>query len=232
MKAIVIMSGGLDSVVLGYFMRAKGYDLEVLTADYGQAGAKELDFARRAIAKLGAQEIHIDLVRAGFGQFWHGLGLTEPQMDVPGSPFGRGMRPLTGVPNRNTVLLTVGFAAAAARGAGVVSLGVSKLDRITPDCRPEFLEAMRRMQSIALSEIAEVTLETPFIDLSKGEVVKVGNELGVPLEDTWSCWRGGEIQCGHCMPCKERQQAFRDAGLPDPTHYAVVAEETASPAQR
>jgi 7-cyano-7-deazaguanine synthase len=145
-------------------------------------------------------------------------------MDVPGSPFGRGLRPLTGVPNRNTVLLTIGFAAAAARGAEVVSLGVSKLDRITPDCRPEFLDAMKAMQSFALFEIADVRLETPLIDLSKGEVVKLGHDLGVPLEETWSCWRGEEIHCGHCMPCKERHQAFRDADLPDPTRYARAPE--------
>jgi 7-cyano-7-deazaguanine synthase len=229
MKALVIMSGGLDSVVLGYFMRAKGYDLDVLTADYGQAGVKELGFARRAIQKLDAHELHINLVRAGFDQFWHGAGLTEAQMDVPGSAFGRGLRPLTGVPNRNTVLLTIGFAAAAAREAAVVSLGVSKLDWITPDCRPEFLEVLKTMQSLALSQIANVTLETPFINLSKGEIVKLGHEMGVHLEETWSCWRGDEIHCGHCMPCKERQHAFRESGLSDPTRYAGSVDKDWSP---
>jgi 7-cyano-7-deazaguanine synthase len=125
------------------------------------------------------------------------------------------------VPNRNAILLTIAFGLAAAEGYDAVAIAVHGGDHfIYPDCRPDFVEAFRRMQAKALDGYASVDLLAPFVDGSKADIVRAGARVGTPFERTWSCYKGGEVHCGRCGTCVERREAFHLAGVADPTAYA------------
>jgi len=218
-RAIAIVSGGLDSVTLAYFLRREGYQLHLISFDYGQRHKKELAFARLCAQRLGAAFDVIDLT--GITRFLKGSALTD-EIPVPEGHYAASNMAITVVPNRNAIMLSVAYAVAVAEQSQVVAIGVHSGDHfIYPDCRPGFIAAFSAMQQLAVEGFSDpdLKLEAPFLQFGKHEIVSLGTALGVPYGDTWSCYNGGEKHCGRCGTCVERKHAFRDAGVADPTLY-------------
>lgn len=218
-KAVAIMSGGLDSTVLGYLLKSGGYNLEILSFDYGQRHRKELAFAERVASDLEAPWHLIDLAATGLPKLLTGSALTDPEVEVPEGHYAAENMKATIVPNRNAVMLSIACAIAGASEAEAVALAVHAGDHpIYPDCRPEFVRAFESMERIAM-DVPNLRVLAPFSDKSKAAIVALGAELGVPFDRTWSCYKGGDFHCGACGTCYERREAFQLAGVPDPTVY-------------
>lgn len=218
-KAVAIVSGGMDSVTLAYLLTADGYDLHLLSVDYGQRHRKELIYAKRCAERLGASFEVADI--SGVGRLLSGSALTE-DIDVPHGHYAAENMAVTVVPNRNAIMLSVAYGVAVARNASLVACAVHAGDHyVYPDCRPEFIEAFDRMQRRAVEGFGDpdLHLHAPFIQKTKAQIAEIGASLGVPYEDTWSCYEGGELHCGLCGTCNERKEAFQLAGVPDPTKY-------------
>ncbi len=217
MKTIVICSGGLDSVSLAH-MVAQDHELAgLISFDYGQRHRKELDYAALCALRLGVPHDIIDLCPVG--AVLTGSALTD-DVDVPDGHYAEDSMKVTVVPNRNAIMLTVAFGAAAARGADAVATAVHGGDHfIYPDCRPAFTEAFEAMQKLALDGYADVSLFTPFVHRSKADIVTEGARVNTPFAQTWSCYKGGDNHCGRCGTCVERREAFHLAGITDPTTY-------------
>jgi 7-cyano-7-deazaguanine synthase len=217
-KAVAIVSGGLDSVTLAYFLKSEGYSLHILSFDYGQKHKKELSFAQSCADHLRAGYSLIDLTSVG--ALLKGSALTDEGVAVPDGHYAASNMSVTIVPNRNAVMLAIGFSLAAAEGAGIVAIGVHGGDHfIYPDCRPEFISLFDHMEQAALGESVRVELYAPFLSMRKQDIVKVGAKVDVPFAETWSCYKGGEFHCGTCGTCVERREAFELAGVADPTTY-------------
>ncbi|NDV49409.1 MULTISPECIES: 7-cyano-7-deazaguanine synthase QueC [unclassified Salipiger] len=218
MKTIVICSGGLDSVSLAHMVAANGDLTRLVSFDYGQRHAKELDFAKAAAARLGVPFQRIDM--RGIGAALTGSALTS-DIDVPDGHYAEETMRITVVPNRNAIMLAIAFGVAAANGDEAVATAVHGGDHfIYPDCRPGFTRAFEAMQRAALDGYADVQLYTPFVERSKADIVTEGARCGTPFAETWSCYKGGEVHCGCCGTCVERREAFHLAGIEDPTVYA------------
>ena len=218
MKTIVICSGGLDSVTLAHKVASEHELLALVTFDYGQRHKKEMDYAEACAKRLGAPFIPVDM--ANIGALLSGSALTD-EIDVPDGHYAEETMKITVVPNRNAIMLAIAFGIASARGADAVAAAVHGGDHfIYPDCRPDFVEAFETMQRHALDGMNEIKLYTPFVHVPKSEIAAEGARLGVPFEETWSCYKGGEKQCGRCGTCVERIEAFDLAGVTDPTDYA------------
>ncbi|WP_170406275.1 7-cyano-7-deazaguanine synthase QueC [Ruegeria arenilitoris] len=217
MKTIVICSGGLDSVSLAH-MVARDHQLTgLISFDYGQRHRKELDYAALCAQRLGVPHDIIDL--RSVGAVLTGSALTD-DVDVPDGHYAENSMRVTVVPNRNAIMLTVAFGAAAARGADAVATAVHGGDHfIYPDCRPTFTQAFETMQKHALDGYADVSLFTPFVHRSKADIVTEGARVDTTFAQTWSCYKGGELHCGRCGTCVERREAFHLAGVADPTTY-------------
>jgi len=222
MKAIAVMSGGLDSTTLGYVLAADGYQLQALSFNYGQRHSKELDFAERGARRLGATWTLIDLKAAGLGRLLQGSALTDPSLEIPDGHYAAESMRVTVVPNRNAIMLAIACAAAGSSGAEVVAVGVHAGDHpIYPDCRPEFITSFEAMERIAMEGMTRIKVLAPFLGRTKADIVRIGAKLGVPFAETWSCYKGGDIHCGACGTCYERREAFQQAGVHDPTEYAA-----------
>lgn len=216
MKAIAIVSGGMDSVTLAYLLASQGHALHLLSFDYGQRHLKELDYARRCAAKLGVQYDVIDL--STLTHLLRGSALTDAKIAVPEGHYAAPSMAVTVVPNRNAVMLAIAYAVAVAEGAERVAIGVHAGDHpVYPDCRPSFIGAFEAMEVRATDR--DIELYAPFVYMSKQDIVAVGAQLGVPYADTWSCYKGGKFHCGKCGTCVERREAFLLAGVNDPTEY-------------
>ena len=217
MKTIVICSGGLDSVSLAH-MVARDHQLTgLISFDYGQRHRKELDYAALCAQRLGVPHDIIDL--RPVGAVLTGSALTD-DVDVPDGHYAEDSMRVTVVPNRNAIMLTVAFGAAAARGADAVATAVHGGDHfIYPDCRPAFTQAFEAMQKQALDGYADVSLFTPFVHRSKADIVTEGAHCDTPFAETWSCSKGGDHHCGRCGTCVERREAFHLAEVSDPTTY-------------
>ena len=218
-KAIAIVSGGMDSVTLAYLLAGQGHTLHLLSFDYGQRHVKELEFAAKCAADLGAKHDVIDL--SVLTPFLSGSALTD-DIDVPEGHYAAPNMRLTVVPNRNAIMLAIAYAVAVAEGAGMVATGVHAGDHpIYPDCRPEFIEAFNQMERHATDGHAAdgLHLYAPFVHMTKAEIVALGAALFVPYADTWSCYKGGSAHCGVCGTCVERREAFQLSGVTDPTIY-------------
>ncbi len=219
-KAVVLVSGGLDSATALAMARAEGYECHTLSFDYGQRHACELRAARRVARALGAVEHRV--MRVGLGDIG-GSALTDAGIDVPGSPT-TGI-PVTYVPARNTVFLSLALAWSEVLGARDIFIGVNAVDYSGyPDCRPEYIaafQAMARLATRAGVEGAPVTLHTPLIHMSKGEIIAKGLALGVDFALTVSCYEADEEgrACGRCDACRLRAAGFQAAGATDPTCY-------------
>lgn len=219
--AVAIVSGGMDSVTLVYLMVSQGYDLSILAFDYGQRHKKELGYAEHCAKSLRSNFEVVDL--SGVGRLLSGSALTD-DIDVPHGHYAEETMAVTVVPNRNAIMLSVAYGAAVARGAEVVAAAMHAGDHyVYPDCRPAFVEAFDRMERLAVEGLGDenLCLYAPFVHKTKAEIVEIGAGLGVPYEQTWSCYEGGEAHCGLCGTCYERKEAFELAGVPDPTVYAA-----------
>jgi 7-cyano-7-deazaguanine synthase len=224
-KALIVCSGGLDSVTAAYYA-AKDRRVALVSFDYGQRHVKELQSARMAAARLGTiphRTITLDDVAgaiAGSSSL-----LTHSQDDVPDGHYAEQTMKSTVVPNRNAIMLTIAFGIAAAQGYDEVWTAVHGGDHyIYPDCRPDFISAFALMQHASLRDIADVRLVTPFISVSKADIVRIGAALHVPFADTWSCYKGGDVHCGACGTCFERREAFTVAEIDDPTQYEALPD--------
>ncbi|MEM7450455.1 MAG: 7-cyano-7-deazaguanine synthase QueC [Pseudomonadota bacterium] len=219
-RAIVLLSGGLDSATVLAMARAQGYDCLALSFDYGQRHDAELAAAHRVAEHLGALEhrtMRIDF--AGIG----GSALTDDTIDVP-EPGGEGI-PVTYVPARNTVFLSMALGWAEVADAEAICIGVNAVDYSGyPDCRPEYIAAYQDMAALATKVGVEgqpIRIETPLIDLSKADIIRAGVKLGVDYALTVSCYQADNAgrACSHCDACVLRAQGFDDAGVSDPTPY-------------
>ena len=219
--AVVLVSGGLDSATCLAIARSEGHDCHALSFSYGQRHSAELAAAARVSERLGARRhrvMNIDL--AAFG----GSALTDASIAVPEAPTA-GI-PVTYVPARNTVFLSLALAWAEVLGARDIYIGVNAVDYSGyPDCRPEFVAAFERMANLAtragVEGTAPVRIRTPLISLTKAEIIRRGTELGVAFGDTVSCYQADAEgrACGRCDSCRLRREGFEAAGLPDPTRY-------------
>lgn len=218
--AVAIVSGGLDSVTLAWKLHDDGYDLTLLSVDYGQRHVKELAYAELAARRLDADHQVVDLT--GITRLLTGSALTDGTVDVPHGHYAEESMRATVVPNRNAMLLSVAVAAAVARGAELVATGVHAGDHaVYPDCRPAFVDSFNAMARIATDGFAvpDFRVVAPFVHIGKHDIVALGSKLGVPFIDTWSCYEGRDLHCGHCGTCVERIEAFALAGVDDPTPY-------------
>jgi 7-cyano-7-deazaguanine synthase len=217
-RAVILVSGGLDSVTALAMAQDQGFDCHALSVDYGQRHGSELDAARRvaAAADVPLKILPLDLRAIG------GSALTD-DIDVPEG--GTQGIPVTYVPARNTIMLSLALAYAEVLGAEDIFIGVNAVDYSGyPDCRPEFIEAyqsMARLATKAAVEGAGMTIHTPLIDLTKAEIIRAGDRLGVDYGLTVSCYQADRQgrACGVCDSCLIRKEGFTAAGLPDPTRY-------------
>jgi len=219
-KAIALVSGGLDSVTLAYLLKSEGWDLHLLAYDYGQRHKREVEFARRCAQSLEARFDLVDIT--GAGRLLGGSALTDESIAVPHGHYAAPNMAITVVPNRNAIFLAIAYGAAVAEGAEIVATAVHGGDHfVYPDCRPAFIAAFDAMQKLAVEGFAHphLRLHTPFVNVFKHDIVAIGARLGVPFEETWSCYEGGAIHCGQCGTCVERRLAFEEAGVSDPTVY-------------
>ncbi|WP_298716313.1 7-cyano-7-deazaguanine synthase QueC [uncultured Oceanisphaera sp.] len=217
MKALLICSGGFDSVTLAYRLAAEQSLGALLTFDYGQRHKKEIDAARLCAERLGVPHLVMDI--GHIGRQLSGSALTD-DIEVPHGHYSEENMKLTVVPNRNAIMLTIAFGVAAARGLDTVALAVHGGDHfIYPDCRPDFIRLFGEMQARALDGVAEVALFAPYVDSDKTDIARDAARFTVPVADTWSCYEGDELHCGRCGTCVERIEAMTLAGVEDPTPY-------------
>ncbi len=218
-KAVVLVSGGLDSATALAIAKSQGFACHALSLDYGQRHLSELDAAKR-VAEFAAVPLKIlplDLRTIG------GSALTD-NIDVPENETA-GI-PVTYVPARNTIMLSLALAQAEVLGAGDIFIGVNAVDYSGyPDCRPEFIAAFQQMARLATRagvEGREMTIHTPLIDLTKAEIIQQGIALGIDYSITVSCYQadGEGRACGVCDSCRIRKEGFSAAGVSDPTRYA------------
>ncbi len=219
-KAVVLVSGGMDSATVLAIAREQGFATHALSVSYGQRHTSELEAAGHVARALGAaahKTVTVDLRSIG------GSALTD-DIEVPEA--GGGGIPVTYVPARNTVMLSVALGWAEVLGAADIFCGVNAVDYSGyPDCRPEFIEAFERLANLATKagvEGAGIRIHAPLIAMSKADIVREGVRLGVDFGQTVSCYRADEQgrACGHCDACRLREAGFVDAGVADPTRYA------------
>lgn len=219
-NAVVLLSGGMDSAVVVAIAREQGYAVHALSVSYGQRHTSELDAATRVAAALGAvahKTVNVDLRSIG------GSALTD-DIEVPDAG-GEGI-PVTYVPARNTIMLSVALGWAEVLGATDIFCGVNAVDYSGyPDCRPEFIDAFQALANLATKagvEGAGLRVHAPLQRMSKADIVREGERLGVDFGLTVSCYRADADgrACGHCDACRLRAAGFADAGVADPTRYA------------
>jgi 7-cyano-7-deazaguanine synthase len=219
-KAVILVSGGLDSATVLAIARSQGYECYAISFDYGQRHRAELAAAARIVDAMQVREhktIKLDLRNIG------GSALTDGNIQVPHAPSA-GI-PVTYVPARNTIFLSIALGWAEVMDARDIFIGVNAVDYSGyPDCRPEFIEAFERLANLATRSGVEGSgfrLHTPLIALTKAEIIKKGSSLGVDYALTVSCYSADQQgrACGQCDSCRFRQTGFQQAGIPDPTRY-------------
>jgi len=219
-RAVVLLSGGLDSATALAVARDQGHDCHALSLDYGQRHHAELEAARAIVAHLGAREHRV--MRLDMGPFG-GSALTDASIAVPETPT-EGI-PVTYVPARNTIMLSLALGWAEVLDADAIYIGVNALDYSGyPDCRPDFIAAYQHLANVATKRAIEgrpIHILAPLIDLSKAEIIRLGLRLGVNYAQTVSCYQADASgrACGRCDSCRLRRQGFAEAGVPDPTRY-------------
>ncbi len=226
MKAVVLLSGGLDSATVLYQAKADGCECYAISFDYQQRHQRELQSATDIARCVGVKEhqvVSFDLRQ------WGGSALTDDDLDLPAHRSVEEMSqniPITYVPARNTIFLSFALSYAEAKGAQRVYIGVNALDYSGyPDCRPDYIEAMQKVFELGTKQGREgqaIEIVTPLINLKKTAIIELGNQLGVPWEQTWSCYAGGDVACGVCDSCRLRLAAFAELGLKDPLSYKLI----------
>lgn len=220
-KAVVLLSGGLDSCTCMAVAKSKGYDVYPISFNYHQRHSIELEGAKKIAAFYGVKRhLIIETNMDAIG----GSALTDKKIEVPEGDTHRTDVPDTYVPARNLIFLSYAVGYAEVLGASHVYIGVNSVDYSGyPDCRPEFIQRFQELSDYATTATAvkgkHITIETPLQNLSKAEIVKLGVKLGAPYKFTHSCYKGGEKACGVCDSCKLRLEGFREAGVKDPIAY-------------
>ena len=222
MKAIVLLSGGLDSTVCMAVAREQGFEPLPISFNYQQRHAREVECARQ-VADFYKVNRHlvVDTNMAAIG----GSALTDASVVVPSGDVTRHDIPVTYVPARNLIFLSYALGYAEVTGADHIFIGVNALDYSGyPDCRPEFIQLFQQLADYStkasVADGRKIKIETPLIQLSKKQIVELGVKLAAPLELTTSCDRGGEVACGTCDSCLLRLKGFAEAGLTDPIAYS------------
>lgn len=221
MKAVILLSGGLDSTACMAVAKSKNYDLYPISFNYQQRHSIELSSAKKVAKFYGVKKhLIIDTNMNSIG----GSALTDKNIDVPDrDPDGTDV-PVTYVPARNLIFLSYALGYAEVLGAAYVYIGVNAVDYSGyPDCRPEFIEKFQGLADYATKATAaehkKIEIVAPLQNLSKKDIVLLGTKLGAPFALTRSCYNGGEKACGHCDSCKLRLRGFAEAGLKDPIEY-------------
>ncbi|MFC6717691.1 7-cyano-7-deazaguanine synthase QueC [Natrialbaceae archaeon GCM10025810] len=219
-RAVVLLSGGMDSATAAYEANARGYDIYALHTSYGQrTEGRELECARRLSDELDAE----DFLRIETGHLTAigGSSLTDEGMAVEDADMESEEVPDTYVPFRNANLLAMAVSYAEANDCDAVFIGAHSEDFAGyPDCRPAFFEAFERVVDVGTRPETNISIEAPFVEDSKPDIARRGVELEVPFEHTWSCYRESEPACGTCDSCAYRLQAFQTVGVRDPIEYA------------
>ncbi|MBD2605471.1 7-cyano-7-deazaguanine synthase QueC [Scytonema hofmannii FACHB-248] len=223
MKAVILLSGGLDSSTILYQAKVDGCECHAISFDYQQRHRRELQSALLVAEQAGVvghQVIKFDLRQ------WGGSALTDDTIDLPQERSLAQMSediPVTYVPARNTIFLSFALAYAEIIGGDRVYIGVNALDYSGyPDCRPDYIQAMQEVFRLGTKQGREgkaITIQSPLINLKKTEIIQLGNKLGVPWELTWSCYAGSDKACGVCDSCQLRLAAFAELGIVDPVVY-------------
>lgn len=216
MRTLVLLSGGMDSTTALFQAISQLETVSAVSFDYGQRHKKEIEAAKRICDTLMVNHTVLDLTGA-FAAF-RGSALTGTG-DVPHGHYEDESMKRTVVPNRNMTLLSLAAGLAISIQADRIVYAAHAGDHaIYPDCRPEFYEAVAK--AVELGNYDPPKLEAPFINMTKADIVTVGNKIGVPFKLTWSCYEGGDTHCGQCGTCQERRAAFIEAGVKDPTIYS------------
>lgn len=223
MKAVILLSGGLDSSTILYQAKADGCECYAISFDYQQRHRRELNSALLVAKTAGVKQhqvVNFDLRQ------WGGSALTDDAIALPADRSLDEMSqsiPVTYVPARNTIFLSFALSYAEAIAAERIYIGVNALDYSGyPDCRPDYLEAMQEVFRLGTKQGREgepIKIIAPLLHLKKTEIIQLGNQLGVPWEQTWSCYAGGDVACGVCDSCRLRLAAFTELGLVDPLPY-------------
>jgi len=219
MKAVCLLSGGMDSTTLAYLAKSRGYEILALHLNYGQrTEGKELASSKK-IAGLLQAEAFVEITLEHFVKFG-ASSLTDKTITVEEFDPARAHMPNTYVPFRNANLLSIATSFAEAREADAIFIGVQSLDYSGyPDCRPEFIAAFQKVIDLGTKDTTKITLFAPFIHMTKTDILRLGMELGVPYEHTWSCYRNEGKACGTCGSCHFRLEAFAGIGKKDPIEY-------------
>jgi 7-cyano-7-deazaguanine synthase len=225
MRAVVLLSGGLDSATVLALAKNRGYECFALTFHYGQRHECEIECAKRVAVSLGvAEPLVINLDLRVFG----GSALTD-DIDVPEGRLDRDEVPATYVPARNTIFLSLALAYAEVTKSDDIFIGVNALDYSGyPDCRPEFINAFQNLANVATKAGVEgsvLSIHAPLIEMTKSEIINLGTRLGVDYSQTISCYSPIDfgLACGHCDACLLRKKGFAEAGVTDPTRYATYS---------
>ena len=221
-KAVVLLSGGLDSATTAAIALAEGYEAIALSFNYGQRHKKELEAAKKIAEALKIKEHFITDINLSS---WGGSSLTDESMSIPDEGVQNDIIPSTYVPGRNTVFIAIALSLAEAKNATAIYLGINAVDYSGyPDCRPEYLQAYQQLANLSSKAGVEGNapqLIAPLVKDSKADIVRRALELNVPIADTWSCYQGGETPCGVCDSCRIRDRALIEAGREDLTSKAI-----------
>jgi len=231
MKAVVTLSGGLDSSTLAYALKQQGHEIYCISFNYGQRHVRELDFARLTADALAEDWKVVQLWKSGILDLFKESGSSlVTGNDVPEGHYAEDNMKATVVPNRNMIMTSIAIGYAISINAQIVATAVHAGDHfIYPDCRPQFFDALQEAAQLGNEGFGHPSfaLETPFINLSKNDIAARAVALGVPIEETWSCYKGNDIHCGRCGTCVERLEALNsdevkniNPDFVDPTPYA------------
>ena len=217
MKIIQVISGGMDSVAMLYYLHNKHKNIKCLSINYNQKHKKEIAFASYHCKKLGIEHKVVDITSVA-SLFNKESVLINENNDVPNGHYENSEMKKTIVPNRNMLILAIATAWAIEEKYNAICYGAHSGDSVIyPDCRLEFVNAMQK--AISLCDDHKINIITPFINKTKADIVEVGNKLKVNWQKTWTCYKGRELHCGMCATCIERREAFYLAGIKDPTIY-------------
>jgi 7-cyano-7-deazaguanine synthase len=219
MKAVCLISGGMDSATLAYVAKSRGYEILALHLNYGQRTEKKERACAKSIAELLHAEAFIE-IRLDYFTMFGASSLTDERIGVENFDPARVHIPNTYVPFRNANLLSIATSFAESRDADAIFIGVQSLDYSGyPDCRPRFIEAFQKVIDLGTKDTTKITLFAPFIRMTKTDILREGLKLDVPYEQTWSCYRNEENACGTCGSCHFRREAFAAVGRQDPIKY-------------
>lgn len=225
MKAVVLLSGGLDSTTVLAHAISQGHEVVALTVQYGQRHSREINSAKAVARHYGIkQHVMLDLDLS----YLRKSALTSGEVEVPVRESAEGIGdeiPVTYVPARNMLMLSLAAGLCETEGGEAIFIGANAVDFSGyPDCRPEFFRAFEEVLRVGTKAGAEgrpIRIEAPILRMSKADIVRLARKLNAPLELTWSCYNGGEAACGHCESCLLRLKGFEEAGEKDPVPYEV-----------